>query len=467
MAREVIAIPATKTPRKRGKKQPVEQKTRVAAYCRVSTDQEEQENSFKNQVDYYTRYISSHPDYELAGIYADEGISGTNTRKREEFKRMIADCEAHKIDMVITKSISRFARNTQDCLANYRKLKNLGVVMVFEKENIISTETTGELLLTILSSLAQDESRNISENCKWGIRSGFQKGIPHDNASNFMGFDKAKDGGLVVNEEQAKIVRRIYKEFLEGFTCGAIAARLNEEGIPGVSGKPKWLRVTIESMLHNEKYMGNSLLQKTFTEDFLTRKQVKNNGQITQYYVKESHPWIIPKEEWEAVQLEFERIEEYKAEHGLTHYGYGSELRPFSTKIVCGNCGSIYGRKQKQKGKKAGETFWQCNTRCAEGVQACGSENIKESVIHGVIIESWNNVVHQRKDFLKRWNDQIKKGNPLERLRAKQMIELTKLGEIRELIPELVQTVLECIVIQGNGVYDVRFKDGTEQTIIF
>lgn len=171
MAREVTVIPATKSRRGKNHKQvQPERKVRVAAYCRVSTEQEEQENSFKNQVEYYTRYIQGHPDYELAGIYADEGISGTNTKKREEFKRLIADCEAHRIDMVITKSISHFARNTQDCLENYRKLKNLGIALVFEKENISSADTTGELLLTILSSLAQDESRNISENCKWGIR---------------------------------------------------------------------------------------------------------------------------------------------------------------------------------------------------------------------------------------------------------------------------------------------------------
>ena len=239
MAREVTVIPAKKTNRKSGHKQQAERKTRVAAYCRVSTDQEEQENSFKNQVDYYTRYIAGHPDYELAGIYADEGISGTNTKKREEFRRMITDCEAHKIDMVITKSISRFARNTQDCLENYRKLKNLGITVIFAKENIRSTETTGELLLTILSSLAQDESRNITENTKWGIRSKFQKGIPHDNASKFMGFDKGENGRLIVNEEEAKLIRRIYREFLEGFTSTAIAKRLNEEGVPGTSGEPK------------------------------------------------------------------------------------------------------------------------------------------------------------------------------------------------------------------------------------
>lgn len=416
-------------------------------------------------MEYYTRYIKSRPDYVLAGIYADEGISGTNVKKREEFKRLIADCEAHKIDVVITKSISRFARNTQDCLENYRKLKNLGVTLIFEKENINSADTTGELLLTILSSLAQDESRNISENCKWGIRSKFQKGIPHINTHKFMGYDKKPNGRLEINPEEAKIVKRIYKEFMEGFNCGAIAARLNEEGIPGVSGKPKWLRVTIEGMLQNEKYMGDSLLQKTYTADFLTRRQVRNEGEIAQYYVKDSHPGIIPKDEWDAVQLEFTRREAYKKAHRLTHYGYGSEMRPFSMKVICGDCGAIYGRKQ-MLGKK-GETYWQCNTRCAHGVGACGNDNVKERVLHQVFIESWNRLVSQKDTLVPKWEDQIENGNPLERFRARQMKELAEQGPIQELVPELVQTVLESITIKSGGQFEVCFLDGTGYEIKF
>ena len=465
MAREVTVIPATKTARQNVNKQKDERKIRVAAYCRVSTDQEEQENSFKNQVDYYTRYIASHPEYELAGIYADEGISGTNTKKREEFKRMISDCETHKIDMVLTKSISRFARNTQDCLENYRKLKNLGVVVVFEKENIKSTETTGELLLTILSSLAQDESRNISENTKWGIRSKFQKGIPHDNASKFMGFDKGSDGRLVVNEEEAKLVRRVYREFLEGFSCSTIAARLNEERIPGVSGEPKWISPTIEGMLKNEKYMGDSLLQKHITMDFLTKKQVRNEGQIAQYYVKDSHIGIIPRDEWNAVQQELERRRSYKEEHKLGHYGYGSELRPFSCKIICGKCGSIYGRKTHYN--RPGKTYWQCNTRCNEGPKSCKAENVPEETIHRVFIDAWNTVVSEREKKEQYWTKKEREGTELEQLRTRQMRELSNQGLIRDIIPELVQTVLESIVVKGNGGFEIRFLDGTELQVMF
>ena len=180
---------------------------------------------------------------------------------------MIADCEAKKIDLVIVKSISRFARNTQDCLTYSRKLKNLGIGIIFEKENINTLDATGELLFTILSSLAQDESRNISENCKWGIRSKFQEGKPHINTYKFMGFDKDKDGRLVINEKEAKVVRRIFQEFLEGFNPADIARRLNEEGVPGVSGEPKWIKPTNVGMLQQEKYIGESILLKWVTAD--------------------------------------------------------------------------------------------------------------------------------------------------------------------------------------------------------
>ena len=463
MAREVIAIPATKMPRASGKKKRAENKIRVAAYCRVSTEQEEQENSFRNQVDYYTRYISEHPEYELAGIYADEGISGTNTKKREEFKRMIADCEAHKIDMVITKSISRFARNTQDCLENYRKLKNLGVVVVFEKENIRSTETTGELLLTILSSLAQDESRNISENCKWGIRSKFQKGIPHINTCRFMGFDKLSDGRMVVNEEEAKLVRRVFEEFLEGFSCSTIAARLNEEGIPGVSGEPKWISPTIEGMLKNEKYMGDSLLQKHITVDFLTKKQIRNDGSVAQYYVKDSHEAIISRDDWNAVQQEFERRDAFREAHKIGHYGYGGETRPFSSKIICGCCGCIYGRKAHKN--RPWKDYWQCNTRCNNGLKFCKAENIPEEVIHRVFLDAWNALVQDQKKMEKRWAQMEKEGTELERLRARQFRELAKQGTLAAIVPEQVQMVLESILVKGNGAFEVQFLDGTKFSV--
>ncbi|GIW57293.1 MAG: hypothetical protein KatS3mg083_238 [Candidatus Dojkabacteria bacterium] len=242
--------------------------TKNSIYCRISTDQLEQLSSYEAQVNYYTNYINGHPDYECAGIYADEGISGTNTKKREQFNKMIEDCKAGKIDMIITKSISRFARNTLDTLNYVRQLKELGIGVIFEKENINTLDSKGEVLLTILSSLAQDESRSISENSTWGIRRRFEQGKLHINYTKFLGYDKDEEGNLVINEKQAKIVRRIYKDYLDGKGPNRIDRELEEEGVPNWNGKPKWYESSIRKILSNEKYKGDELLQKTYTVNF-------------------------------------------------------------------------------------------------------------------------------------------------------------------------------------------------------
>lgn len=462
MARNVTVIPArSKTEVRKETKQI--RKIRVAAYCRVSTDQEEQLNSFENQVEYYTKYINENPEYELVGIYADEGISGTNTKKRKEFNKMIADCEKGLIDLVITKSISRFARNTQDCLQYSRKLKNLGIGIYFEKENISTLDATGELLFTILSSLAQDESRNISENCKWGIRSKFQKGIPHINTYKFMGYNKNEEGRLEIDEEQAEIVRRIYGQFLEGSSPSQIAKELNDEGVPGVSGKAKWCKVTIEGMLKNEKYKGDALLQKTYTADFLTKKQVKNNGEIEQYYVKDSHPAIISKDEWEAVQLEFARREEFMKEHNLKRYGYGYATSPFCGKIFCGKCRAIYGKRGHKNREGA---YWKCINRKSElKGDACMNFNLKDDVLRKAFVKAWNSIVARSEEKYERWSLLKKKGNSLEKLRAKQMEELVAEGEIEKCFNEIIKMVLEYVVVKENKVLEFHFLDGTTEKI--
>ena len=244
-----------------------------------------------------------------------------------------------------------------------------------------------------------------------------------------------------------------------------LAARLNAEGIPGVSGEPKWLLVTIESMLKNEKYMGDSLLQKTYTADFLTKKQVKNDGEVTQYYVKDSHASIIPREDWNAVQQEFERIERFMKDHNMTRYGYGGEIRPFSSKIICGECGGVCGRKAHAGREK--ETYWQCNTRCYNGPKSCRGENVREAVIYRVFIEAWNSVVDQQDSLGKRWDEMEQTGTELEALRARQMRALAKSGHVTTVIPEIVQTVLESITISGNGLFEIRFLDGTGIRIQF
>lgn len=246
-------------------------KKRVAGYARVSTDNEEQLTSYEAQVDYYTNHIRSKPDWQFVDVYTDEGISATSTKNREGFNRMIADALAGKIDLIITKSVSRFARNTVDSLTTVRQLKEKGIEIYFEKENIWTLDSKGELLITIMSSLAQEESRSISENVTWGQRKRFADGKVSLPYGRFLGYDKGEDGMPDINEEEAVIIRMIYRMFLEGSTPHAIAKHLTAQGIPTPGGKSRWLQGTVKSILENEKYAGNAILQKTFTVDFLPR----------------------------------------------------------------------------------------------------------------------------------------------------------------------------------------------------
>lgn len=328
----------------------------------MSTDQDEQLSSYENQVRYYREYINQNPLYELVGIYADEGISGTNTKKRTEFNRLISDCRQGKLDRIIVKSISRFSRNTLDCLKYVRELKELGIGITFEKENIDSLDAKGEVLLTILSSLAQDESRSISENATWGIRKKFERGEVRVNTTKFMGYDKDENGKLIIVPEQAETVKIIYKKFLEGFNPESIARYLNENDICGWTGKVNWYPSAIQKMLQNEKYKGDALLQKTFTVDFLTKKRSANDGQVNQYYVEDSHEAIIDKETWELVQLELARRKAFREEHQLNFYIMQNKDNPFTSKVFCAECGSAFGRKNwtTSRGKRK---VWQCNNR--------------------------------------------------------------------------------------------------------
>ncbi|NLL77723.1 MAG: recombinase family protein, partial [Clostridiales bacterium] len=270
-------------------------KIKVAAYCRVSTDSDEQATSYEMQVEHYTEYITKNPEWELVDIYADDGISGTNTKKREEFNRMIEDSMAGKIDMIITKSISRFARNTLDCLQYIRKLKDKNISVFFEKENINTMDTKGELLLTIMASLAQQESQSLSQNVKMGIQFRYQAGKVQVNHNRFLGYTKDEEGNLIIEPEEAEIIKRIYREYLEGASLKDICDSLMADNILTGAGKEKWIPSTVHKILTNEKYIGDALLQKTVTTDFLEKKRQANNGLAPQYYVEGSPEPIIPK----------------------------------------------------------------------------------------------------------------------------------------------------------------------------
>ncbi|MCF0113832.1 MAG: recombinase family protein, partial [Erysipelotrichaceae bacterium] len=261
MNENVVLIPARRRAGTRPVKEDQKPKLRVAAYCRVSTDSDEQAGSYDVQVQHYTDYIKRNTDWELAGIYTDDGISGTNTKKREGFNCMIDDCMAGKVDMVVTKSISRFARNTVDCLKYVRMLRDKNIAIIFEKEGINTLEASGELLLTIMASLAQQESASISQNIRLGLQFRYQEGKVLVNHTNFLGYTKDEEGNLIIDEDEAAVVRRIYREFLEGASLNDIAKGLERDGIKTGGKKDKWHLSTIQGILRNEKYMGDALLQ--------------------------------------------------------------------------------------------------------------------------------------------------------------------------------------------------------------
>ena len=304
---KVTVIPATRDFHTGNLKNDLRKK-RVAAYARVSTNSEEQQTSYEAQVDYYTKYIKSRPDWEFVEVYTDEGITATNTKKREGFKEMVENALAGNIDLIITKSVSRFARNTVDSLTTIRKLKDKGIEVFFEKENIYTLDSKGELVLTIMSSLAQEESRSISENVTWGRRKQFADGNVCLPYKHFLGYKKGEDGKPEVVPAEAAIIRLIYMLFLEGKTPGAIADYLTEQGFPTPTNKSKvWHLKTVESILTNEKYKGSAILQKKYTVNYLEKKMAVNDGQVPKYYIEESHEAIIPPGEFEMVQEEMKR----------------------------------------------------------------------------------------------------------------------------------------------------------------
>ena len=309
-AKIITVIPATINPRTH-LPELAAQKRRVAGYARVSTDKDEHFTSYEALVEYYTQFIQRNPDWQYVDVYTDEGLSGLNTKKRKGFNDMISDALAGKIDLIITKSVSRFARNTVDSLSTIRELKAHNVEVYFEKENIYTFDGKGELLLTIMSSLAQEESRSISENVTWGQRRRFEEGRVSFAYSNFLGYDKNPGTGKclppVINPEQAETVKLIYNLFMQGKTTWTIAKMLTEAGLKTPRGKDKWSVSTVESILTNEKYKGAAILQKKFTSDYLTKTMKVNEGEYPQYYVENNHEAIIQPDEWDMVQKEFAR----------------------------------------------------------------------------------------------------------------------------------------------------------------
>lgn len=366
-------------------------KRKAAAYARVSTNNEEQLTSYESQRDYYTRYINERDDLEFAGLYADEGISGLSMKKRDGFNRMISDALEGKIDLILTKSISRFARNTVDCISTVRRLREKNVEVFFEKENIYTLDGRGELLLTVLASLAQSESASIAQNTSWGLRKRFADGKVTMPYSSFLGYEKGENGQPQIVESEAETVRLIYRLYMEGKTASAIARHLMNQGIPTPAGKTVWQPRTVESILSNEKYRGDAILQKRYTTDFLTKKMKVNTGQLPQYYVENSHPAIIDPQEFEAVQAEIERRKKLGRP--------GACNSALSTKMVCGDCGGFYGAKVWGSNTKYRKVIWRCNNKY-RNAEKCATPHVLEEAVRQKFLEVFNSLLEYRTELV-------------------------------------------------------------------
>ena len=367
---------------------------RVAAYCRVSTDHEEQQNSYQVQIAYYTDLINSNPEWTLAGIFADEGISGTQTKNRTQFNKMIRKCKQKKIDLVLCKSISRFARNTVDCLEYIRELKLLGIGVMFEKENISTMTMNSEFIISLYGSFAQAESESISKNVTWGVEKSFKEGKVKYSLDKMLGYSRGDDGKPVVVEEEAETVRYIYKLYLDGLSLKRIARKLRDEGIKKWNGTTDWTAVTVYGILKNEKYAGDAVLQKTYTVDCILHKQVKNNGEKDKYIVYDCHPAIVSRDTYNRVQQELARRGSIRkrSDKTETEQGHYASKYALSDILICGECGTAYRRVTwTSHGHKL--VVWRCISRLDHGNRYCkNSPSINEEKLQSAIVDALNRV---------------------------------------------------------------------------
>ena len=398
---KVITIPAKPEV---ARWQAVQRQLRVAAYCRVSTDDEEQLTSYEAQQNYYTDKIMTNREWTMAGIFADEGITGTSARKRPEFLKMIRLCKQKKIDIVLTKSISRFARNTVDCLNYIRALRELGIAVIFEKENINTLEADSEILITMLGAFAQAESESISANVRWGKRQAMREGKTIIQYNRLYAYEKGKDGKPKIIQEQADVVRSIYDQYLSGASLRMIKDRLEAEQIPNVTGGSQWTITAIRSILTNEKYCGDVLLQKTYISDCISRKVIRNTGQLPMYLVQNHHEGIVERKTFDAVQAEMARRSAGKspskknAPTGMTSYASKYAL---SERLVCGECGTLYRRcTWSKQGRK--RIVWRCVSRLDYGTKYChNSPTLDEEPLQKAILAAINSVMSQKSTLIR------------------------------------------------------------------
>ena len=383
---------------------------RVAAYCRVSTDDEEQKTSYEAQIGYYTEKINSNPEWQMAGIFADEGISGTQAQKRPEFLKMIRLCRQRKIDIILTKSLSRFARNTVDSLGYIRELRALGIAVISEKENINTLTAESEMLITIMSCFAQAESESISKNVSWGVRQSFKNGNVPMQYARLLGYRKGHDGNAEIIPEEAEVVKEIYRCYLDGMSMNLIADRLNEKGLTTKGGSSPYRKMVVQRILTNEKYTGDALLQKTYVTDCITKKTRKNNGELPMYLVKNHHEPIISRSDFNRVQEEMARRSAKRTiADKLTKTGQGkySAKYALSELLICGECGEHY-RRVTWTAKGFKEVKWRCVSRIQYGKKKChSSPTVDEQALHRAIVSAINEFCEVKDDVAKALRESI------------------------------------------------------------
>lgn len=437
---------------------------RAAAYCRVSTDQEEQLTSYEAQVAYYTDKIMSNHEWTLAGIFADEGITGTSVKKRTNFLRMIRLCRKGKIDIILTKSISRFARNTVDCLNYIRELKELGIAVIFENENINTMKADTEIIITMLAGFAQAQSESISQNVRWGKRQAFKSGKVSFQYSRIYGYERGENNKPRVVPEQAAVVRRIFQSYLAGSSVPDIKRMLEAEGIAAAGGKPQWSVGALQYMLRNEKYCGDALLQKTFVENCISKKTRKNNGELPKYLVQNHHEAIIDRTLFEKVQAEIARragkrkVSDKTSKTGQSKYSGRYALTEL---LICGNCGTPYKRVTwSKRGKK--KIVWRCISRLDYGTKYCkSSPTVDEERLQAAVLKAINTMMSNRERLIG-----ILKTN-LEITLSEKSSGATNPYAIENRIRELQDSMMELVAVAakaGNAEsYEDKFREISEE----
>ena len=452
----VIFIPPKPEAIKASKRQ-----LRVAAYCRVSTDDEEQLTSYEAQKNYYTDKIMTNKEWTMAGIYADEGITGTSARKRPEFLRMIRQCKQGKIDIVLTKSISRFARNTVDCLNYVRALKELGIAVIFEKENMNTLEIDSEILITMLGAFAQSESESISANVRWGKRQAMKEGKAIINYKHLYGYRKGADGRPEIIPEQAGVVRKIYDLFLSGTPIRGILEYLNANSIPNISGELQWAKNAVNSILTNEKYCGDVLLQKTYIDDCINKKVKKNTGQLPMYLVQNHHEGIISRETFDAAQAELARRSAGKspskknAPTGRSRY---SSKYALSDRLYCGECGTRYQRCTWRNRDGSKRIVWRCVSRVDYGSKYChDSPTLDEEPLHRAILTAINSTVKDKDNIV--YNLKAAMEKELAPV-AGQQLSLSEIdNRLEQLNTEFSKVLAEASESGDQAAYSDRFRE--------